>query len=430
MQYLFPYRWKRGFTFFFVILILAALLTGCLGGGNATTNPSDTQPVSPTLPAGVTPLPGGTAQLIPTAQGIATSQQGQPTPTSVAVIPVTGQGQDLQSQYIQIYQQANPGVVNLQLDVNSNGQSGQVLGSGWIYDTQGDIITNNHVVAGGTNLIVTFFDGFQETGKILGTDPYSDLAVVQVAKLPANVHTLKPASKQAVQVGQVVVAIGSPFGLGSTMTTGVVSALGREIQSLVNNFSIPQAIQTDASINPGNSGGPLIDLNGQVIGVNSQIATNGTNQSSGVGFAIPINIVSMVVPQLISQGKYNWPYLGVAGASVDLLIQQANKLPAQQGAYIDQITPGSPAEKAGLLGSSGTATVMNTQVPTGGDVIVAVNGQAIVTYDDLLIRVGQNQPGDKITLSVLHGGQKYDVLVQLAARPTNIPSNGGASSTN
>jgi S1-C subfamily serine protease len=449
---------KRGLSFLLVIFLIPILLVGCLGkdinnnsSGNpllvtqtatfdnqapsnnptsgaaapsgGTQLPNATQLPAGTAPAGGTQVPGGTTQTIPTTQGV---QPGQGTaPAAAGSIPVTGSGQDLQTQYVQLYQQSNPGVVNLRLDVNSNGQSGVALGSGWIYDGQGDIVTNNHVVADGTDLVVTFFDGFQMPAQVVGTDPYSDLAVVRVQQLPKNVHTLKPSSRPSPQVGEVVVAIGSPFGLGSTMTTGIVSALGREISSLVNNFSIPEAIQTDASINPGNSGGPLIDLNGEVIGVNSQIATNGSSdQSSGVGFAIPIGIVNRVVPSLISQGKYSWPYLGVAGTSVDLMIQQANKLPSQQGAYIDQVTPGGPAEQAGLQGSNGNANVMHNQVPTGGDVIVAINGQPIATYDALLTRIAQFKPGDAVTLSVLRDGQKKDVIVKLVARPSGLNQNG------
>jgi serine protease Do len=256
--------------------------------------------------------------------------------------------------------------------------------------------------------------------------------VIQVQTMPGDVHPLTMGSADQVQVGDLVTAIGSPFGLGSTMTTGIISALGRDIPALVTNYTISQAIQTDATINPGNSGGPLLNLNGYVIGVNSQIATGGTNQSSGVGFAIPVHIVKMVVPSLIHNHSYSWPYLGLYGATVDLMIQRANQLGNQQGAYIDQVSPGSPAEHAGLQGSTGTSDVLATQVPTGGDVIDSLDGQTITSYDQFLSLTSQYKPGDTITVTVFRDGQKKSLRVKLGARPSNATNTssflGGSSS--
>ena len=325
-----------------------------------------------------------------------------------------------QDTLINLYAQANPGVVNIRVTINNGYQSGQATGSGWIYDqANGFIVTNNHVVASANSVIVTFFNGFEAQANVVGTDPYSDLAVIQVKNLPQNVHALHMGNSDQIQVGEWVAAIGSPFGLGATMTTGIISALGRDIPALVTNYNIPQAIQTDAAINPGNSGGPLLDMSGDVIGINSQIATGGSNQSSGVGFAIPVNIVKLVVPSLAQNGSYAWPYLGVSGASVDLFVQQANHLPTQNGAYIDQVTQGSPADKAGLQGSTGQDTVNGYIVPTGGDVIIGFNSQTINTYDELLAVIAQQKPGDQVTLTVQRNGQTMQIPVTLGTRPSN-----------
>lgn len=320
------------------------------------------------------------------------------------------------------YAALHPGVVSILVLVNSaqTGQQGAAAGSGFILDSQGHIVTNNHVVANATFVMVAFADGTQEQAKVLGTDINSDLAVLQVNQLPQGMHALPLGNSDNVQVGDWVIAIGNPFGLGGSMTLGIVSALGRSIPSGITPFSIPGAIQTDAAINPGNSGGPLIGLNGQVIGVNAQIQT--TSQSggnTGVGFAIPANVVRHVVPSLIANGAFQWPWLGIAGGNVGLLIQQGNKLPSEQGAYISQVVAGSPAQKAGLQGSSGQTTVDNIPVETGGDVVVQVDNQAVNSFDEMLSIIAFKAPGDKVTLTVLRNGQRQQIPVTLAARPAN-----------
>jgi len=227
------------------------------------------------------------------------------------------------------YATLHPGVVSILVLVNSTqtGQQGAAAGSGFILDSQGHIVTNNHVVANATFVMVAFADGTQSQAKVLGTDVNSDLAVLQVNQLPQGMHPLPLGNSDQLQVGDWVIAIGNPFGLGGSMTLGIVSALGRSIPSGVTPFSIPGAIQTDAAINPGNSGGPLINMAGQVVGINAQIETGGaSNANSGVGFAIPVNVVQHVVPSLIANGAFQWPWLGIAGGNVGLLIQQANKL--------------------------------------------------------------------------------------------------------
>ncbi len=326
---------------------------------------------------------------------------------------------------IDLHNREAPGVVNIHVVVNSGGQSGFAAGSGFLVDGQKHIVTNNHVVEGATQVTVTWFNGIESDAKVIGTDPDSDLAVLQVSDIPGGVHPLTLGDSNNIQVGEWVVAIGNPFDVGGSMSEGIISGMGRTIQSLTP-FSIPQAIQTDAAINPGNSGWPLIDMSGSVIGVNAQIATNGQqNAGSGVGFAIPSNIVRKVIPVLISKGSYQWPWLGIEGTSVDLAIQSANNLPTQQGAYITNIVQGGPASQAGLRGANNVSQLNSgsATVPTGGDVVIAADGQPITSFDDLLIATDNKNPGDQMTLTILRNGQKQDVKVTLAPRPANLNQN-------
>ena len=319
-----------------------------------------------------------------------------------------------------LYEALNPGVVNIQVLVERDGQTGQGAGSGFIIDDTGHIVTNNHVVDGATKVTVNYYDGTQADAEIIGVDPDSDIAVIKVAELPRDVHPLPLSDSDSVQVGQWVVAIGNPFGLGSSMSAGIVSAIGRSIPSGATPFDIPQAIQTDAAINPGNSGGPLIDLNGAVIGVNAQIATGGVAANAGVGFAIPINVVRRVAPVLIEKGRYVWPWIGVTGGSVNMAIMEANDLPDQDGAYIDSIVEGGPADTAGLHGSSGSVLIDGLDAPVGGDVIIAADGEPVIEFTDLLVQVTQKQPGDSIELTLLRDGRTRTITLELEERPENM----------
>jgi 2-alkenal reductase len=204
------------------------------------------------------------------------------------------------------------------------------------------------------------------------------------------------------------------------MTVGVVSAIGRTIPSGSTPFSIPQAIQTDAAINPGNSGGPLLNLQGEVIGVNAQILTRGSPSNVGVGFAIPSNVVRRVVPSLIEQGRYSWPWLGATGGSVSLAVMRANDLDSQYGAYIQEVIPGSPADEAGLRGSRTEADSGGLAVPVGGDVVVEADGDPVTDFADLLIHIASKAPGDRMELTIIRDGQQQQVTVTLAARPSNL----------
>ena len=218
-----------------------------------------------------------------------------------------------------------------------------------------------------------------------------------------------------------MVAIGNPFGLEGTLTRGIVSALGRTIPALTQ-FSIPLSIQTDAAINPGNSGGPLLNLQGEVIGVNAQIETGGTNTAnSGVGFAVPVNIIKIVVPDLIEKGKHDWAWLGVRGGSLTPTLIDANNLPVNKGAYISEVVAGGPSDKAGLRGASGTTTVNGRETLVGGDVVTAINGVTVNSFDDLLVYVSlQSKPGDEVTLTIARDGKNQELKVVLEPRPKEI----------
>jgi len=318
-----------------------------------------------------------------------------------------------------LYAQVNPSVVNITVYLK---EDNQVLpasqGSGFVYDPDGHIVTNAHVVHGAEQIDVTFSDGTIRAAEIVGEDLHSDLAVIRVEEMPAGTNPLPLGNMQDLAVGQSVVAIGNPFGLEGTLTRGIISALGRTIPALTT-FSIPQSIQTDAAINPGNSGGPLLNLRGEVIGVNAQIETGGgSNSNSGVGFAIPVSIVQKVAPSLIQNGGFDWPWLGVRGRSLDLALVKAMDLPVEKGAYLWLVVEGGPAEKAGLVGASRTVEYDSRPVDVGGDVVTAIDGQTVESFDDLLIYVSLNGvPGQEVTLKIWRDGEYQDVKVVLEKRP-------------
>jgi S1-C subfamily serine protease len=327
-----------------------------------------------------------------------------------------------------IYAQASPGVVSIYLYDSTGSLLGS--GSGWVYSMDGYIVTDDHVVESASKLEIDFINGDKAFGTLVGADPYSDLAVIKVDVPASDLHPLVIGNSDNVQVGQTVIAIGNPYGyLSNTMTTGIVSAKGRsqpsEAQTTTNGyFSVPDLIQTDAAINPGNSGGPLLNLSGEVIGVNRSIASTSTTSSgqpanSGIGFAIASNLVKRVVPSLIANGKVNYSYLGISAASVsDFTLDAINSLglKSNTGAYILNVVAGGPADKAGIR-AAGQATGAQS-LGTGGDLVIAADGQQIQYYDDLIRYLVYNkQPGDTIVLTVLRGNQKVDVTVTLGARP-------------
>ena len=293
----------------------------------------------------------------------------------------------------------------------------QGLGSGFVIDTEGHVVTNYHVIQGASRMEVAFRDGTLTRAEVIGGDPESDIAVLKLSALPENVRPLTFADSSALYVGQPVLAIGSPFGQDWTLTTGIVSALGRTISSGYTSFSISSAIQTDAAINPGNSGGPLLDINGNVIGVNAQIISS-ARASAGVGFAIPANLVQKVVNALIETGEVKYAWLGISGQSLNLDLIEALELPAdQRGVLVDQVTAGGPARAAGLRGNDSVVQYQGQQLRVGGDIITAVNGEPIRFMDDLITYLVENtEPGDQITLTVLRGAETLELEVTLGER--------------
>jgi S1-C subfamily serine protease len=326
---------------------------------------------------------------------------------------------------ISIYQRANPAVVYIRVLVEE--EDSLVLlgaGSGFVIDTKGHIVTNNHVIETSDAVKVTFSDGSVTDAKILGRDPYSDLAVIKVDMLPESVKPLELGDSSKLQVGQRVIAIGNPFGLEGTMTTGIVSAVGRSLSAELTGagvFSIPEIIQTDAAINPGNSGGPLLDSQGQVVGVNTAIRSlTGTN--SGVGFAIPVSIVKRIVPELIKEGTYHYPYLGISSDNRLPLVDLAGpmNLPVTRGVLITSIVEGTAADRAGLQGGdpADTVEVYGMQIVAGGDIIVAIDGYEIHDFNDLIAYlIRETEVGQKITLTILRDGKELKVPVTLGERP-------------
>jgi S1-C subfamily serine protease len=361
---------------------------------------------------------------IPSASVIPTLSRPMLTPISQVSVqaPLTTVISDEDAVIIDLYKRVNPAVVSI-VDYVQQGDIVQAMGqgSGFVYDQEGHIITNAHVVQGADEVEVKFPDGTILKAKIIGEDLHSDLAVVKVDHLPGWITPLNLGNLDSVAVGQTVVAIGNPFGLGGTLTKGIVSALGRTIPALTP-FSIPQSIQTDAPINPGNSGGPLLNLAGEVIGVNAQIETGGqTNANSGVGFAIPVSIVRRVVPDLIQKGEHVWAWLGVRGGSVLPDLVSAMNLPVEKGAYIANIEPGGPADKAGLRGATRNTTINGREISTGGDVIIAIDGQPVNSFEDILIYIAlSTDPGQKVTLTIIRDGQQKEVLVTLEPRPASL----------
>ncbi len=331
-----------------------------------------------------------------------------------------------QDALIQLYKKANPGVVAIRVLTPQGG----ALGSGFVIDDQGHIITNYHVVEGETDLEVAFSSGFKVRGKVIGTDLDSDLAVIAVDAPADEIHPLQLGDSDQLQVGQTVVAIGNPFGLQGTMTVGIVSGLGRTVQSLHTTadggtFTAGNIIQTDASINPGNSGGPLLNLNDEVVGVNQSIRTDsftttGEPTNSGVGFAISINILKRVAPSLISNGKYDYPYLGVNSSGTDITLQQQQELGLTQstGVYVTGVTPGGPSDRAGVIGAD-TNNRTSDGLPKGGDLIIAVDNHPVYNFNDLISYLVENKsPGDKVTLTVLRDGKQMTIDVTLDQRPS------------
>ena len=324
-----------------------------------------------------------------------------------------------QSGLVALYENVSPGTVAIITDLGQ--------GSGFVYDGNGHIITNYHVIEGATTVEVRFNSGYMAYGTIIGTDTDSDLAIVKVDAPAEEIHPLPLGDSNSLKVGQTVVAIGNPFGLNGTMTVGIVSALGRTLDAIHETpdgqpFTAGDIIQTDAAINPGNSGGPLFNTSGEVIGINRAIrtlssTTTGEPVNSGIGFAVSINMVKRVAPVLIETGTYDYPFLGISSMdSLSLDVVKELGLGTYTGAYVTDVVAGGPADKAGIIAGNQPTSI--TGLLGGGDIIIAIDGHPVRTFDEMLAYLITNKgPGDTVVLQVLRGGEKVDVTITLDKRP-------------
>ena len=388
------------------LLLVGALFSISCGLTSLLDNPS-------------TPPPAGSTGSIvsATAASGAAPTQG-PVPTAV---PVTGLDSE-ESLLVNLYERVSPSVVFITVLVSGGtaNTTGEASGSGFVLDNDGHIVTNNHVVENATKIRVRFSDTVNVEGKIVGRDPDADLAVLQVTVPAGTLHPVVLGDSETLRVGQRAVAIGNPFGFERALSVGYVSAVGRVIRLSDSGFSLPELIQTDAAINPGNSGGPLLDSKGQVIGVTTLIfSRSGVN--SGVGLAIPVESVKRVVPELIKSGTFAHPWLGVSAFPDPITTDMADQfsLPAKSGALIQDVTAGGPAAKAGLRGGTKRATFDGTPLVLGGDMIVAIDGHEIRTFDDVIVYLAKNtKVGQTVQLSIVHGdGQQQKIPVTLGERP-------------
>jgi 2-alkenal reductase len=416
----------------FTLLLLAFLPAGCdLGSSTAG------QAVSPTG----TPLREAGAPTTSSAQSPETTRFTttamptiQPQPTLAAGLSTAITDRD--ALLVELYRRASPAVVSVEvltMDQEALPEDHPSIppiprgpnmpfaqGSGFLFDSQGHIITNNHVVEDANELQVVFADGSSIGAQVVGRDPGSDLAVLKVDQLPDGAAPLSIGDAREIEVGETAIAIGNPFGLQNTLTVGVISGVGRSLigpQSMEGTFSIPNVIQTDAAINPGNSGGPLLNVRGEVIGVNTAIRSeNGI--FAGVGYAVPSSAISRIVPVLIAEGSYRHPYIGISMRSIDSLLAREFDLPASQGALVVAVQDGSPADRADLQAGTREVTYNGFPLVLGGDIITAINGEPVVNSDDLISYLAlETSVEDTITLTILRDGQQRQVEVTLAQRP-------------
>ncbi|MGB7845078.1 MAG: trypsin-like peptidase domain-containing protein [Candidatus Acidiferrum sp.] len=323
---------------------------------------------------------------------------------------------------VRIYRQASPAVANIltkatEYDFFMDPVPVEGAGSGFVIDSRGFILTNYHVVAGAQSIEVILGDKSKSPAKFIGADQRNDVALIKIDPKGKQLATLTLGDSSKLQVGQKVLAIGDPFGFQSTLTTGVVSALGRTVQTSETTF-IDEAIQTDASINRGNSGGPLIDTHGEVIGINSAIYTpSGT--TAGIGFAIPINTAKLIANDLITEGKVRRAYLGIQTIPVAGWLAEALDLPVQEGLLVEQATKGSPAAAAGIHGGDKVAQAGMRRIMIGGDVIVGIDGQKVSNQFDVNVILNRKRPGDAVTITLYRGAKKLDISVKLGERDGN-----------
>jgi putative serine protease PepD len=321
---------------------------------------------------------------------------------------------------ISVYRKAAPGVVNITTTaVERDFFFGLVpregAGSGVIFDARGYILTNAHVIRDARRIEVTLSDGSKGRGKLVGTDPDNDLAVIQIEGHSDRLRPVPLGNSQDLQVGQKVLAIGNPFGLGETLTTGIISSLGRSIRSEGGSL-MEDLIQTDAAINPGNSGGPLLDSQGRIIGINTAIFSP-SGGSVGIGFAVPVDAARRIIPDLLEKGYVSHPWMGVSLFPLTPGVARALGLSTERGALVVEVLRGGPADRAGLRGGSKTVQVGNAVIPAGGDVVTALEGEAVRSSEELVRRIRKLRPGDQVRLRVMRDGKTLEVALVLGERP-------------
>jgi len=317
---------------------------------------------------------------------------------------------------VQIFEMAEPGVVQINVKKEVQDITGAGLGSGFVYDTKGHIITNAHVIDSAGEVVVTFLDGRSYVANVIGTDQDTDLAVIRVEASRSTLHPLPIGDSSRMKIGEPIAAIGNPFGLSGSMTSGIVSQVGRLLPQ-ASGFSIPDIIQTDAAINRGNSGGPLINMKGEIIGVNTAIQST-TGEFTGIGFAVPSNTISKIVPILIAEGEYKHPWLGVRGVDIGPDYADVLSLADARGFLIISVIEDSPASKSGLQGATETVEDGGQTFRIGGDIVVSVDGNEVRKIEDILIHLQREKAvGDTIELEILRDGLIRNMTIALEERP-------------
>lgn len=317
---------------------------------------------------------------------------------------------------IEIFEKSESGVVRVNVQKSSEAQIPAGVGSGFVFDKQGHVITNAHVVEGATKVVITFLDGREYNAEIVGVDTFTDIAVLKVNADLSLLHPLTLGDSSSLKVGEPIAAIGNPFGLSGSMTSGIVSQLGRLLPS-GSGYSIPDVIQTDAAINPGNSGGPLLNMRGSVVGINTAIQS-ATGEFTGVGFAVPSQTVAKIVPSLIKDGEYKHPWIGISGRDIDPDLAKVLNLKDAVGFLIVTVIPDSPADRAGLHGSENVVEVDGVEYTIGGDIILSVDGNEVRKISDILIHLQRAKAvGDDLVLEILRDGRTSNFTLTLGERP-------------
>ena len=317
---------------------------------------------------------------------------------------------------VELFKKTEQGVVKIETGV-ADVDDRKPVGSGFVYDILGHTITNAHVIENATKVTVTFLDGNQYNAEIIGADKFTDIAVIKVNEKPRLLHPLDIGDSSDLLVGEQVAAIGNPFGLSGSMTSGIVSQLGRLMYSPDPGFSIPDVIQTDAAINPGNSGGPLLNMKGEVIGINTAIRSS-TGEFTGVGFAVPSNTIKKIVPSLIEEGKYHHPWMGITGIDIDPDLAKIRELGNAKGFLVVTVIDGHPADDAGLQGVSKTVEIDGKEYPIDGDIIISVDGKEVRKINDLLVHLQREKSvGDEMILGVMRDGDLLHLTLTLGERP-------------